>query len=62
MHGCPACLVLTPAFTALALMMNGAEVRVGDARNTHAFVPEAASVSNGADEKLKAAQNLIERP
>ena len=62
MDGCPACLVLTPAFTALALMMNGADAQAGDAMNIRAIAAEPAPDSDRAGEGPQVAQKSIERP
>jgi hypothetical protein len=62
MDGCPATLVLTPAFTALAMLMHDAEVQVCDAMNRHALATELASHSHGAGEKIQLAQTSVELP
>jgi hypothetical protein len=62
MDGCPATLVLTPAFTALALLMHDADAQFSDEMNLHALATELASHSHGAGEKIQLAQTSVELP
>ena len=62
MDGCPACLVLTPAFTALAMMMHAMDVQVCEALNIHALASESASDADGTEESLQVARSSTEHP
>jgi hypothetical protein len=62
MDGCPATLVLSPAFTTLALLMNGENAKDCDSMNRHALAPHPVPRSNEACEGVQPAQTSTERP